>query len=255
MNLTEYTGAESAFPMFLVKFGELDHMKALQSGCLYMKNLGYFIDLEKKTGVKGRGDRLEGAYVLADLEAVISDPETGEKVRLASVSSMHFRTDWIRERPVFCLFTITSDMFELDGEKHNQMVFKLTFTEKQKEKIEKEFGDSALFISFDPFVQQIDSVFKETGLQYKRGLVNYYDYSVNEAVRLELMKKFGHLDICFAKDQVYKYQNEYRVIIQNIDVLEDYQIELGELTGTKLIKTESLLSGDLELRRPLIQKE
>lgn len=39
----------------LIRFGKKDRLESLQKGCLYMKNLQYFIDLEKNDPASSGG--------------------------------------------------------------------------------------------------------------------------------------------------------------------------------------------------------
>ena len=47
----------------LIRFGSKDRLESLQKGCLYMKNLQYFIDLEKtiQQAVEGKAINLKAS--------------------------------------------------------------------------------------------------------------------------------------------------------------------------------------------------
>ena len=48
----------------LMKFGSEENLKKLQAGQLYMKNLKYYVDLEKTTDDEDVGDKYDGQMVL-----------------------------------------------------------------------------------------------------------------------------------------------------------------------------------------------
>ncbi|MCU4956910.1 hypothetical protein OB990_12000 [Bacillus cereus] len=56
----------------LIKFFRPEHVQLFLNGDLYFCNTGYFIDLEKKHGDKGIGDKYEGSHFRH------FDPTTGE---------------------------------------------------------------------------------------------------------------------------------------------------------------------------------
>ena len=52
----------------LMKFGSEENLKKLQAGQLYMKNLKYYVDLEKTTDDEAVGDKYDGQMVLQDVK-------------------------------------------------------------------------------------------------------------------------------------------------------------------------------------------
>ena len=61
----------------LMKFGSEENLKKLQKGQLYMKNLQYYVDLEKTTDDEDVGDKYDGQMVLQDVKITMYDYETG----------------------------------------------------------------------------------------------------------------------------------------------------------------------------------
>ena len=52
----------------LMKFGSEENLKKLQAGQFYMKNLKYYVDLEKTTDDEDVGDKYDGQMVLQDIK-------------------------------------------------------------------------------------------------------------------------------------------------------------------------------------------
>tara|TARA_R110002124_G_scaffold280858_1_gene454581 strand:- start:236 stop:724 length:489 start_codon:yes stop_codon:yes gene_type:complete len=82
----------------------------------------------------------------------------------------------------------------------------------------KAFGSHALFIrGTKKFIDKLTSEIEKLNMSYKAKPVEYYDNEkTNEQINL------------FQKIQEYKYQNEYRVIVQN-NSQEPIKISIGSL--------------------------
>ncbi len=52
----------------LLKFGSGKNLRKLQAGQLYMKNLKYYVDLEKMTDDENVGDKYDGQMMLQDVK-------------------------------------------------------------------------------------------------------------------------------------------------------------------------------------------
>ena len=57
----------------LMKFGSEENLNKLRKGQLYMKNLQYYVDLEKTTDDEDVGDKYDGQMVLQDVKITIHD--------------------------------------------------------------------------------------------------------------------------------------------------------------------------------------
>ena len=57
----------------LLKFGAKENLKKLQAGQFYMKNLQYYVDLEKATSDESIGDMYDGQVMLQDVNLSMSN--------------------------------------------------------------------------------------------------------------------------------------------------------------------------------------
>ena len=89
---------------FFVKFSNnIDHLKAIQNGKLFMNNGKYFIDLECDSNIQGIGDKNEFNNVMYNVKYSIL--ESGSDEILADGISPRFTTrlDKYLYSPLFCL--------------------------------------------------------------------------------------------------------------------------------------------------------
>jgi hypothetical protein len=240
----EYKGRILGF----LKFGsELSHLESLRKGNIYMNNFNYFIELEKKTGKKGMGDKNEAAQVMSNMEINFYDPITNELMGTAHATSMNFRYDDYKFKPVFCLYAITAEMFEIVEETEEYCNTALTFTYDQRQELLNSFGEHVLYIKPE-FTTRISNYLNENDYAYTRGMVKYRDFSVNEKERLEAYHK-QDTDSFFFKDIYFKNQNEYRLVILNNNVEDKLEINIGNLEDIAfLLNSQDVLNGKLGLR-------
>ena len=62
----------------LMKFGSEKNLRKLQAGQLYMKNLKYYVDLEKTTDNEDVGDKYDGQMMLQDVKISMYTVDTHE---------------------------------------------------------------------------------------------------------------------------------------------------------------------------------
>ena len=142
----------------LMKFGSEENLKKLQAGQLYMKNLKYYVDLEKATDDEAVGDKYDGQMVLQDVKISMYTVDTHEFIAQFDAPNVSMNLGYL-ECPVFCMF-----MFDyrnhveehLDGD---TLTVKYQFTEEQLEKMPN-FGDSVLIIkNGDEFISRVKKGF------------------------------------------------------------------------------------------------
>lgn len=95
--------------LMLIRFGSRERLEALQKGHLYMKNLLYFINLEKSdpTASGGQGDIFEGQSVMYNPIVEIRDYDTQALIYRGTVE--HTATSFGYEKyPMLCMFTLDS---------------------------------------------------------------------------------------------------------------------------------------------------
>ena len=57
----------------LLKFGKEENLQKLQAGQFYMKNLQYYVDLEKGTSDEDVGDMYDGQMMLQDVKTLLAN--------------------------------------------------------------------------------------------------------------------------------------------------------------------------------------
>lgn len=227
----------------LMKFGSEENLKKLQAGQLYMKNLKYYVDLEKTTDDEDVGDKYDGQMVLQDIKINMYTVDTNKFIAQfnAPTASMDLR---YLQCPVFCMF-----MFDyrnhveehLDGE---NLTVKYQFTEEQLKKMPN-FGDSVLIIkNGDEFVNRVKKGLLDAGYGFTRDYVQYYAF--NNVEHLKQVQK-DNSRIAFWKRNKYSYQQEYRFLVH--DFVDDYlSVDIGDISDiTQLLRTEELLNTYLEI--------
>lgn len=232
-----------------IKFTKKEYVESLKQGNLYMNNFKYFIDLEKTTGTKGMGDQYEGAQVLNDMIIYITDPDTHEQVKLAVASKLTFRADRVLTKPLFCLTLLTSDNIKIVNETNEYIEGILNFSEEQKTKIINEFGECAVILSPDEFMRNLLETLKNENFSYKTGKVIYDDYTQNTKHRLDSYSKKNN-EIFFWKDNSFKYQQEFRVVITDLDVESNYVLSIGKFKKIVITETAELLNNGLPIKIP-----
>lgn len=248
MRLSEIKGFENVTP-FLLKFSDKrEHLESLQNGNLYMNNFKYFIELEKKTGIKGMGDMFEVANVLNNIKLSFYDYETNEFLFEADAKRMHFRFDETVYKPVFCLFALGSDMLEVVNEGENFIDTKIIFSEEQKERILKEFGRYVLVIPWKLFMDNVFKSFRENGYVAIGDFVRYSNYSVNYSKRIEAFIN-QTAEMFFWKDSYFEHQREFRIVILNENIETPLTVKFESIKeNTMILRTQDLLSGEYGIK-------
>ena len=227
----------------LMKFGSEKNLKKLQAGQLYMKNLKYYVDLEKTTDDEDVGDKYDGQMMLQDVKISMFTVDTHEFIAQFDAPSASMNLGYLA-CPVFCMF-----MFDyrnhveehLEGE---NLTVKYQFTEEQLKKMPN-LGESVLIIkNGDEFVNRVKKGLLDAGYGFTRDHVQYYAF--NNVEHLKQVQK-DNSRIAFWKRDKYSYQQEYRFLIH--DFVDDYlSVNIGDISDiTQLIRTEELLNTYLEI--------
>lgn len=227
----------------LMKFGSEENLKKLQAAQLYMKNLKYYVDLEKTTDDEDVGDKYDGQMVLQDIKINMYTVDTNKFIAQFNAPTASMDLGYL-QCPVFCMF-----MFDyrnhveehLDGE---NLTVKYQFTEEQLKKMPN-FGDSVLIIkNGDEFVNRVKKGLLNAGYGFTRDHVQYYAF--NNVEHLKQVQK-DNSRIAFWKRDKYSYQQEYRFLVH--DFVDDYlSVDIGDISDiTQLLRTEELLNTYLEI--------
>ena len=243
MKVSEIEGLEDLDLCFIKFSNESRDMESLRDGTLYMNNLRYFVELEKKTGIKGMGDMLEASNVVNNVNLKFYHHGTDILTFEADAKSVQVRLEEALDKPVFCLMSVKSDMFEVINENENSVDAKLVFTDEQRDKIVREFGKYALVFPWYPFTDKVFSALQAKGYRAVGDFVRYSDFGINHSERMESFNK-QDAEMFFWKDTEFTYQREFRIVVLNSNVNSPLVLEFESIRDSSLlITTEDLLSG------------
>ena len=208
-----------------------------------MKNLKYYVDLEKTTDDEAVGDKYDGQMVLQDVKINMYTVDTHEFIAQFDAHAASMNLGYLK-CPVFCMF-----MFDyrnhveehLDGD---ILTVRYQFTEEQLEKMPT-FGDSVLIIkNGDEFINRVKNGLLNAGYGFTRDHVQYYGF--NNIEHLKQVQK-DNSRIAFWKREKYSYQQEYRLLVH--DFVDDHlSVDIGDISDiTDLLKADELLNTYLEI--------
>ena len=86
----------------LLKFGKEENLQKLQAGQFYMKNLQYYVDLEKGTSDEDVGDMYDGQMMLQDVKISVFTTDTHEFLGQISAPTASFNLGYLK-CPVLCV--------------------------------------------------------------------------------------------------------------------------------------------------------
>lgn len=234
----------------LIKLGAEENLKKLQSGELYMKNLQYYVDLEKGTSDENVGDMYDGQMLLRDVKISMYSVDTNRFLGQIIAPKASMNLGYLK-CPVFCMYMFdyrnhTSE--ELNG---NILKVRYQFTEEQLEKLPN-FGTHALIIkNGNEFVDRVKNGLLANNIGYTRDSVQYYACN-----NLEHLKQVNgdNSRIAFWKRDKYAYQQEYR-FLAHTEVDDFLSINIGDISDiTELISMDELLNTCLEIEFQVKEK-
>lgn len=224
----------------LLKF--TDHIDSLVRGDLYMNNLQYYIDMERESGIRGRGDKLEASQVYANVDIHVYDNATGELALSGTSEIMNWILDGHEKTPVFCLFALTAQNLKIVGENETHYITEIDFPAEEVDKMISEFSEKVVMISPYKFINRVEKAFQEAGYGYKMDKVKYDDYSINSSMRIESYMKNDN-EIFFWKDKFFENQNEYRIAITSLEADKAITVNIGDISDiTNVFNSRDLLS-------------
>lgn len=235
----------------LMKFGSEKNLQKLRNGQLYMKNLQYYVDLEKATDDEAVGDKYDGQMVLENVKITMYDYETGAFVAQMDAPTASMNLGYLK-CPVFCMF-----MFDYRNHTEEELIddtlkVRYQFTEEQVEKMPG-FGSHVLIVkNGNEFMERIKNGLLREGYGYTRDFVNYHDGN-----RIDHLREVAADDkrIAFWKRQKYSYQQEYRILVHT-QVEDHLCVDIGDLSDiTELIPTSVLLNTYMEAGFKVILEE
>jgi hypothetical protein len=205
-----------------IKFGKKEHIESLlKSGEIYFNTPKTFSDSKEPE----KGDSSEGAIWLDNAQLTdikVEHPTIGIINLIPKPNSLSKITQYHYNFLSFSLYDVSQNIVS------NSEI-------KQIDERMIEFGDSALIIKKPiKFIESIISELKKQNIRYELKPVEYK----------ELSEKGKHIINPFVKDEEYKHQNEYRIIIENLNN-KPFSINIGSIEdyclfseSESMIKTE-----------------
>lgn len=229
--------------LMLMKFNSEENLNKLRSGQLYMKNLKYYVDLEKTTGDKNVGDKDEGQLVLRNTKFSMYTADTDRLVMQFDAPKTSINFGHLKY-PVFCMFMFDYRNYveeKLEGDKHT---IKYQFTKMQRKEMPS-FGDSVLIIKdIYEFINRVEKGLSDAGYRFKIDYVRYYGFN-NSDYFMDVEKDNSR--VAFWKKEKDSYQQECRILVDAC--IDDFlSVDIGDISDiTVLLKTEELLNTRIEI--------
>lgn len=241
--------------LFLVKFGERDHLQQLADGIIYFSNAMSFIKLEEEQQKKGQGDSYEGRMFLPVVNMQIRNPEKDELIMTIPNVNLNMGFEGLETMPLFCITAgATDDCNEWISNKD----YSIKLSDEKELTIREHFGaaDSALVI-IEPlmFIHNVKAAFSHECIS---DMVRYYNMSVLTTDRLSYLLGCGekllsgtsfamttdniykHL---FCKDNYFKLQSEYRFVVPKLIMEKPILIDLKIKVPSILVDIDEFFSG------------
>ncbi|WP_416806556.1 MULTISPECIES: hypothetical protein [Bacillus amyloliquefaciens group] len=232
---------------FLVKFLKDEYVESLLSGNLHMNNFQFFIDLERKSNVKGQGDKLEAGFVSRGTKIKLIDPKTKKVIGTARKAELIERYTDVPKVPLFCFTWFNHRDMKITGETEKSFIVKINLSEEEKELFVKDFGDTAVVLPGD-FMEILINSAKEQNKRAQIKSVIYCDYDIYDSERKKLFDE-ASLDMFYWKDEFFKYQREVRFILPETRSNEavNFKFESIEKRAIVMKTTELLETAEFEL--------
>ncbi|WP_427107941.1 hypothetical protein [Lysinibacillus xylanilyticus] len=215
---------------FLLKFVKPEHEDDFIQGKLYMNPLSYFINLEKESGKRGVGDALEASAVFVDVEMTLMDPVTDEVLAEGKAGRINIHSNDRVKSPVLCMYSVDKDVLRLDSEDENTINAFPHIEKEDLEQLVSDFGDNMLIINAKHFIDRVKEKCEELQINYKAGKVKYHDFSTNYSDRINKYVDLDSSAICFIKDDYFKAQNEYRLLLENVNTESHHILDIGDIS-------------------------
>ncbi|CAM4017957.1 hypothetical protein BAQ46_04335 [Bacillus paranthracis] len=217
----------------LIKFFEPQYLQMFLDGNLYFKNTGYFIDLEKKYGDKGIGDKYEGSHFRH------FDPTKGEihiglpggQMHKINVTKGYFTQTYeaVRQFQLTCFTGIFGE--EIEHIDDNTQKIKNEVIEYLKEEFPNRIP--ILITNEDEFFNRLHNALKEKNIHASHGSVKYFDEHAETPFEREEYEK-NMIQAFFYKRNFFKAQKEYRIITSHPVEGDSLTVNLGDISDIVL---------------------
>ncbi|PES80066.1 hypothetical protein CN509_09700 [Bacillus cereus] len=232
----------------LIKFFEPQYVQMFLDGNLYFKNTGYFIDLEKKHGDKGIGDKYEGSHFrhFDPTKGEISIGLPGGQMHKINVTRGYFTQTYetVRQFQLTCFAGIFDEEMEHVDENTDKIKSEII------EHLKKEFPDRVpiLILNENEFFKKLDNAFIEKGIGAYHGLVKYFDEHAETPFKREEYEK-NMTQAFFYKRKFFNAQKEYRIITSHPVEGDSLTVNLGDISNDVLNLESADTLEKIEIRK------
>lgn len=235
-------------PLVFLKFSkEKWILESMQKGNLYLNTLKYFVDLEKKEA-KGIADNYEAGLYLNSMNFIGKNISDGTEVFRATGECTIYNNADLRKH-ILCMTGLYLNNFSITEKQDGTLNAKINFTDKEKEKIIDKLGKYVLVAYAKDLKENITSNFKKDNIYYACGNAIYDDYSVNGLTRI-LDYTNDNNEKFFYKDNLFKYQKEYRFTVLNQDSYKPFIKTINDMSKyASILETKDLFNNfELEIK-------
>lgn len=227
--------------VFFIKFGKQENLEKLRNGQLYMKNAKFYRDLEEESGHKGMGDQYEGAIVSFDVPIQI------DGISLPNATVMKQTSNIDDQTPIFCCSCFTEEDLEYYNKED---CWKLKEGLFDWDTIASEFGEYALIIPHPRyFLGAIIQHCENSNMDIRFKEIQYVQMDESNA---HLKYYNNNLSQFFIKDDSFRYQKEFRILLANQFTGEDKDYTILDVgrdfrTYTVLMPVEGLKTAKFQI--------
>lgn len=223
---------------FVKFFEKQEYADDFIHGNLYMNTVSYFQKDEDNTSVYDKYESVSHHYQpnkieLKFNEIVIPQNELDGAVIIQTKDFDNFN--------IFCLYAVNSGNFqELNDENYEEFINSLRIHKKNNE-----FGDFCIVVTnITEFLERVKQAVRKNNFFMKGNFIDYYDVN-------NFSGSFSGIDAIFHKQIEFSYQNEYRIVINNmIDDNQPYYLEIGDISDICAISSiDAINSAEWNFKR------
>ncbi len=228
-------------PIAYIKFCEKEkYSEDICKGFLYANTPNFFREKERKSGIRGQGDKYECLSVLNVENIRMVDPKTGLTMFTAPKGQMTIGIKSDDTVSLVCFYGLRiTDLTLLSyDETHATFQIPIELIGKMKE-----FGEYCAIIQPKELEERISDYCESVNAQYIFNKISYCPQN-----RIDRINSFNNstLERFLYKNEDLAYQNEYRLAI-DIMCPEDHYIRIGKLQNAISLKAENLERFEIEI--------
>lgn len=236
----------------LFKISKEKYLKDIQRGKLYMNNLKYFVDLEKRTGTRGQGDVREASFLNVkrhELFIQVAGQER-QKVDIGPAPGIIYNEEALYH-PVFCMVCEIYIMDRIEGTTTYSCKVKLD-SETIESFVDEEHIDEykALAVVYpQPFLEKLYDATYKLRIAGRHGLIRYRDMSL-----FNIVNGKWFLDDTFTKDNFFRKQHEFRIELFYHSE-EPFILDIGDISQETFMIDIDVLKKGITVQQTLMPEQ